>query len=170
MHRSIETVHRRPPAADLEEIARAIAARLGGWRELARHDPDRRWFVQLYRTTDIEAWLLTWPATRGIELHDHGGSRAVVHVLDGHLDEHFTDLATRAPLRRRRWHAGDQLALPASHVHDVHNRGGRPATSIHVYSPPLATMTFYEHATARFLEPLRSEPARGGDRPPVVAS
>jgi hypothetical protein len=170
MHRSTATLIHRPPTADLEEIARAIAVRLGGWRALARHDPDRRWFVQLYRTAGIEAWLLTWPATRGIELHDHGGSRAAVHVLDGELVEHFTDLTTRAPLRRRRWRAGDQLALPASHVHDVHNHGGRPATSIHVYSPPIATMTFFDHATARFLEPLRSEPARGGERPAAVAS
>jgi hypothetical protein len=29
-------------------------------------------------------------------------------------------------------------------VHDVVDRGPAPATSIHVYSPPLTTMTYYD--------------------------
>lgn len=167
MHRSIETPR---PIADLQEVARAIVHRLDRWYDLARHEPHARWFVQLYRTSDIEAWLLTWPTTRGIELHDHGGSTAVVRVLDGELTETYSDLATRAPLRTRRWRKGGDLALPERHVHDVHNRGERPATSIHVYSPPLTTMTFYEHRAARFLQPLRTEAARNADRPATVAS
>jgi predicted metal-dependent enzyme (double-stranded beta helix superfamily) len=150
MHRSIDTLHRRP-IADLLDVARAIAGRVGRWHDLARHDPHERWFLRLYRTSTLEAWLLTWPTTRGIALHDHGGSLAVVRVLDGELVEHASDLATRAPLRRRRWAAGNELVLPMSHVHDVHNHGAAPATSIHVYSPPLTTMTFYEHHAARFL-------------------
>jgi hypothetical protein len=32
-------------------------------------------------------------------------------------------------------------------VHDVGNPGPAVATSLHVYSPPLSTMTFYEDAT-----------------------
>lgn len=170
MHRSTETLHHRPPVADLDDVARAIAARIDRWRDVARHDPDERWFVQLYRTSDLEAWLLTWPATRGIELHDHGGSTAVVHVLDGELTEHFSDLVTGRPLQRRRWQPGSQRLLHASHVHDVHNESGSPATSIHVYSPPLTTMTFYQHRAPHFLEPLRTEPARNAERPAVVTS
>jgi hypothetical protein len=169
MHRSIDIHHRRP-VADLLDIARAIAGRVDRWHDVARHDAHERWFLQLYRTPTLEAWLLTWPVTRGIALHDHGGSLAVVRVVDGELVEHASDLTTRAPLRRRRWTAGSELVLPTSHVHDVHNDAAAPATSIHVYSPPLTTMTFYEHHTARFLEPLRTEPARNAERPAVVLS
>lgn len=76
----------------------------------------------------------------------------------------------RPPLRRRRWRPSGAIALRASHVHDVHNHGRHPATSIHVYSPPLTTMTFYRHRAPGFLEPVRTEPARNAERPAVVAS
>ena len=40
-------------------------------------------------------------------------------------------------------------------VHDVVNIGPGEATSIHVYSPPLTSMTFYDPVT---LTPVRTEP------------
>ena len=39
--------------------------------------------------------------------------------------------------------AGESLYLPARHVHAVTNRASLPATSVHVYSPPLRSMGFY---------------------------
>ncbi|MGH8982591.1 MAG: hypothetical protein ACRDY6_01790 [Acidimicrobiia bacterium] len=39
------------------------------------------------------------------------------------------------------------------------NRGPAVATSIHVYSPALETMTFYDHREASFLLPLWTERA-----------
>ncbi|HEV7734614.1 MAG TPA: hypothetical protein VGR62_20750 [Candidatus Binatia bacterium] len=161
---------RRLGIVDLQVMARAIAGRVERWRHIARYDPHERWFVQLYRTADLEAWLLTWPATRGIELHDHGDSAAVVLALDGELVEHYTDLHARPALRRRRWTTGTMHTLTPGHVHDVHNDAERPATSIHVYAPPLSTMTFYDHRAQTFLSPLRTEPARGPERPATVAS
>jgi predicted metal-dependent enzyme (double-stranded beta helix superfamily) len=40
------------------------------------------------------------------------------------------------------------LDLPAGVIHEVANVGRAPATSIHVYSPPLTAMTHYD-ATLR---------------------
>jgi hypothetical protein len=42
-------------------------------------------------------------------------------------------------------------------VHDLRNAGDAPATSIHVYAPPLSTMTFYHRRTEYYLKPLRIE-------------
>ena len=44
-------------------------------------------------------------------------------------------------------------AFEAGHRHDVVNEGPGPAMSVHVYSPPLTTMTFYGHDD----EPVRTE-------------
>ena len=37
-------------------------------------------------------------------------------------------------------------------MHDVVNRAAEPATSIHVYSPPMTTMTYYDADTFEQLE------------------
>jgi hypothetical protein len=44
-------------------------------------------------------------------------------------------------------------------VHEVWNPGPSDAMSVHVYSPPLSTMTFFDHDGDHFLEPLRTEHA-----------
>ena len=40
-------------------------------------------------------------------------------------------------------------------VHDVVNQAAEPATSIHVYSPPLTQMTYYDPETLRPVETVR---------------
>jgi predicted metal-dependent enzyme (double-stranded beta helix superfamily) len=149
----------------LLDVAQAIVHRTGLWKPLVRYETDERWFIRVYATADVEAWLITWTEEQGISLHDHGGSSAVAVVLEGQLTEVYADLGepTR-PLRRRPWTTGSVHALGPRHVHDVHNRRATPAASLHVYSPPLTTMNFYDHDTLG-LTRLRSEPARGPERP-----
>lgn len=144
-------------AARLEAIARIIADEEALWGPHRRLDSDERHYARLVRTDEFEAWLLTWSAKQGIELHDHGGSSGVALVLEGELTEHATDLASRAPLREARWARGSAHAFGPGHIHDLRNAGPGPATSIHVYAPPLSTMTFYEHRKHAYLAPLRVE-------------
>jgi hypothetical protein len=47
-------------------------------------------------------------------------------------------------------------------VHDLRNPGPAPATSIHVYAPPLASMTYYGHDADGTLRPGRTERVRPG--------
>jgi predicted metal-dependent enzyme (double-stranded beta helix superfamily) len=149
----------------LLDVARAIVHRTGLWKPLVRYDPDQRWYARLYHTADVEAWLISWTQEQGLDLHDHGGSSAVAVVLEGELTEVYGDLAAPArPLRRRRWTTGSVHALGPDHVHDVHNRHEAPAVSLHVYSPPLGTMNYYDHREPG-LTLLRAEPARGPERP-----
>ncbi len=148
---------RRADPAWLETIARTLAEQETLWRRRVRHDPAQRHFVRLIRTGEVEAWLLTWTSEQAISLHDHGGSSGVVLIVEGELTEHFTDLESRAPLSRADWTRGSAHAFGPGHVHDLRNEGETPATSIHVYSPPLETMTFYEHEAGAFLAPVRVE-------------
>jgi hypothetical protein len=46
--------------------------------------------------TDLyDAWLIEWSPSSGLELHDHGGSRGVVVVVDGTLVETYTEFDHR---------------------------------------------------------------------------
>lgn len=142
----------------LADIARNIARAEPLWRPSVRHDPEHRGFVRLYATPEVEAWVLTWSCDQAIALHDHGGSAGGVMVVEGELVETFTDLRTRAPLRQARWGTGSLHFFDGNHVHDLQHVGPADATSIHVYSPPLGTMTFYDHRPSTYLRPIRREP------------
>jgi hypothetical protein len=56
-------------------------------------------------------------------------------------------------------------ALPLGVVHEVTNETPIPATSIHVYSPPLTTMTHYDPSTlaSSFKEHIIPGPAEFSD-------
>jgi hypothetical protein len=156
----------RPGALDVREL-RAIALRMArhaAWDDLG--DLRERSWRLFARTNEYDAWLIAWPSGGGIELHDHGESAGALVVVSGEL------LETRAVSSGD---AGDMLlerhklvpnGLPASfgrgEVHDVANAGQAPALSLHVYSPRLTHMTFYQ-ATETELVATRTETVHDGE-------
>ena len=52
---------------------------------------------------------------------------------------------------RRTLKEGQGSAFGPRHIHDVANHAAGPATSIHAYSPPMASMTFYRAQGTRLL-------------------
>ncbi len=143
--------------AQLEALARRIAERSGLWQARVLHVPEQRSYFRLFATAEVEAWVLSWTRAQGIELHDHGGAAGAVLVLEGELMESYSDIESQAPLRRAHWSTGSAHSFGPGHVHDLHHVGPRPATSIHVYSPPLTSMTFYDHRPGHFLQSNRVE-------------
>jgi quercetin dioxygenase-like cupin family protein len=143
--------------ATLVDIATGLAAAEDLWRPHVSHDPLSRTSVRLVATPAYEVWLLGWTQGQGVDLHDHGGADAAFVVLDGELTEltlHDTGIDT---VRLR---AGAVGTVPAGAVHDVVNRTGAPATSIHVYADPLRSMTFYDaDGTPTFTELVEEVPA-----------
>jgi predicted metal-dependent enzyme (double-stranded beta helix superfamily) len=98
------------------------------------------------RTPDFDAWLIAWPRGGKVELHDHGVSTGAVSVISGALVEAVPrrDDSGRLTLVRHELGAGATLGFGAGHVHDVTNESDEHALSLHVYSPALTSMTFYE--------------------------
>jgi quercetin dioxygenase-like cupin family protein len=96
-------------------------------------------------TDQYDAWLIGWPPGTGLDLHDHGGSTGAFTVVAGTLHE---TIAVGAALSTHRLRAGETARFGVGHVHAVRNDGDRPATSVHVYSPPLQSMDFYERGAA----------------------
>jgi quercetin dioxygenase-like cupin family protein len=130
---------RLDPAA-LADIAVGLGCAEPLWRAVVRHDEDRR-PVRLLATEEYEAWVIGWRPDQSLDLHDHGESHGVLLVVEGELHERaLVDGAlVDATLAegRLRW-------LPLGLVHAVAGAGDRPATSIHVYSPPLSQMTRFD--------------------------
>jgi predicted metal-dependent enzyme (double-stranded beta helix superfamily) len=92
-------------------------------------------------------WAIHWPQGEGLELHDHGGSAGAVWVVHGALEEHY--IRTDGSSARRDLVTEGGIAFGPGYVHDVVNPYESPATSLHVYSPPMASMTFYRQEGAQ---------------------
>jgi len=106
---------------------------------------DRSWRL-VARTPDFDAWLIAWPTGGKVELHDHGKSSGAVSVISGTLVEAvpWRDDTGRLSLVHNELRAGTTLRFGAGHVHDVTNEAGAHALSLHVYSPALTSMTFFD--------------------------
>jgi predicted metal-dependent enzyme (double-stranded beta helix superfamily) len=127
----------------------AIAIGLAGapdlWRRRIHHDPEQRTHSLLLGTPAYDVWLLGWAPGQGIPLHDHGGSAGAIAVVEGRLVEVYAGEAGGGALSSRVLEpGGGVVTFGRRHRHGVSNLHDRPATSIHVYSPPLAVMTYYD--------------------------
>jgi hypothetical protein len=136
-----------------------LAARPRLWESCVRHEPSCRWYGSLFRDDVVDLWLLTWQQDNSTDLHDHGGASGAFRVVAGELSEDRPVLEAdgRTGLRRVRRTPGSTVAFGPRLVHDVHDVTPQPAVSLHVYSPPLAAMTYYEVVEGR-LAPRHTEP------------
>src|SRR5580704_9926636 len=98
---------------------------------------------------ELEIWAIHWPQGQGLELHDHGGSVGALWVVEGALEEHFVN--PEQTLGRRSIVSGGGAAFGPTYIHDVVNADAAPATSVHAYSPPMASMTFYRQDADRLV-------------------
>jgi predicted metal-dependent enzyme (double-stranded beta helix superfamily) len=119
-------------------------------------DPSLPRSVRLLATAYYDVWLITWPDGSGLEPHDHGGVRSVLHVVDGTLIEIVGDHVEQEPPWARILRQGQTVWARPSFVHDLANRSGADATTLHVYSPPLTEISFFDLRTESECERLRT--------------
>ena len=140
------------PAHVLADIVAGIAAATPLWSGAVRHDPDGRQPVRLIATERYEVWVIGWTTGQNVRVHDHGDSAGAFVVTAGELTEVLPD--GRGGRVERSLATGRLRHLAVGLVHDVVNRNAAPATSIHVYSPPITHMTYYDDTFA----PVETEP------------
>jgi quercetin dioxygenase-like cupin family protein len=141
----------------LVAIAQGLAQAEDLWRPHVSHDPLSRTSVRLVATEAYEVWLLGWTDGQRVELHDHGGANAAFVVLEGVLEEITLGFAGTTT---KRLTSGSVGTVPAGIIHDVVNTEPAAATSLHVYSNPLRTMTYYDDAgVATYTELVEQVPA-----------
>jgi hypothetical protein len=122
------------------------------------YDEAERWHQRIHRDQRVDVWLISWLTAQGTELHDHGGSSGAFTVISGSLTESVLLPGRRRGSARRRdteRPAGESVVFGPRYVHDVHNTRTAPSVSVHAYSPPLTSMTYYDLAGGR-LEPIRT--------------
>lgn len=142
----------------LADIAAGFAAARPLWESTVRHHPDGRRPVRLIGTERYEVWVIGWTAGQNVRAHDHGDSTGAFVVTEGELTEVLPSGA--GGVVERTLGVGRLRHLALGTVHDVVNRATAPATSIHVYSPPLTSMTYYDET----FEPIHRE-SIGEERP-----
>jgi hypothetical protein len=94
----------------------------------------------LWRTEHSEAWLNTWWEPRDTGFHDHGGSCVGVHLLEGRA--RVEGLVVGGGRRVTEYTVGESFSEPTTGIHRMEHDAG--AVTIHVYSPPLASIGHYE--------------------------
>lgn len=171
--RRLQSSSRRVGPPQLAEFARFYADEVLAGRypfvEFSADSEHDRWHQRIYRDPRIDIWLISWLPSQGTELHDHGGSSGAFAVLTGTLTESvpcgYAD--RRVQIRDTERAAGSVVGFGRHHIHDVRNAGGDAAVSVHAYSPPLSSMTYYGLARGDLVA-LRS--VRTGDPEPSVAA
>ena len=121
----------------------AVAAKRRLWQDLVVASAAQRWYMPLHRSETCDVWLLAWQPGQDTDWHDHGGSSGSFCVADGVLLEQLRTGGGHR-VRTRRLSASERIFFGPAHVHNVSHSGSAQAVSVHAYSPPLVTMTYYE--------------------------
>jgi hypothetical protein len=148
---SLRTAPRRLELARIRSIAASYAADRSRWEPLLEYAEDKHWSVRLHSDADHDVWLISWLQSQSTTLHDHGGSSGAFEVVSGQLHEYEPGGGERALV------AGRLRSFGPRYVHDVYNPYPTPAVSVHVYSPPLTVMSYYDEAPGGGVELLRTE-------------
>ena len=96
--------------------------------------------VVLWEDEDSIAWLNVARDPRDTGFHDHDGSSVGVYVIAGSVTNE--GLPAGGARRVRRYQPGDSFWVPASGIHRMSHDLG--AITVHVYSPPLRAIGYYE--------------------------
>jgi predicted metal-dependent enzyme (double-stranded beta helix superfamily) len=132
-------------AIDPNDLLATIASGLALSAVVEPTTGSQRTWERLLATDAYDAWLIRWPPGTSVGPHDHGGSSGAFAVVHGALVEVVVEpTGSRVVVHT----AGGARAFGPDVVHDVANAGPEPAVSVHVYSPPLATMRRYRWTAA----------------------
>lgn len=127
---------------ELERVVRAIAATPVIFEDLVVDDEENRWWLLLFKTDNYEVRILGWEHEQRSDWHDHGGSSGVFVVTQGTLFE-IHRASDHVSVESRQFKEGDVGSFGPDYVHDMIYESGKPAVSIHAYSPPLTGFTSY---------------------------
>lgn len=130
----------------LATLAADVHAEEGLWRGDVLLSTEVRHYVQLYRDPNVDIWLICWTPDQDTGYHDHDRSQGAVIVCEGALYEDYFHRDDDGWIREQtnRHEAGGCFDFDASYIHGVRHAAGKPAVSIHCYSPALWRMGHYE--------------------------
>ena len=138
-------------------MASGLALTSDAWASSLERHPLARTGFRILVTERYDAWLLRWPVGTAVSPHHHGDSEAAFAVSSG-------------ALRETRWLDGRREERLLTHgqgtsvgqgvVHDV--AAEIEALSVHVYSPPLVRMAFFDDQAKHILLEEPVDPGESG--------
>jgi quercetin dioxygenase-like cupin family protein len=131
-----DTSHAPLAVEVLDDIAAGLACIDRRVPASRKADPTAPRSIRLIATANYDVWLITWPSGSEIGHHDHAEATSVIRIVSGSL------LESVGP---GHWalHPGTSVVTPPRTPHELRNADGTEATSLHVYSPPLTTVTYH---------------------------
>ena len=146
-------------AALLPDECAALAERAAALVDVAALPPDAS--EVLWEDEDSVAWLEVSTRFRDTGFHDHDGSAVGVYVITGDVTNE--GLPVGGSRHARRYAAGDSFSFPGTGIHRMAHEAG--AVTVHVYSPPLRAIGYYEIVDG-LLQRTRARPTRRHRRAP----
>ena len=149
----------------LDAIVSTIGAQPHLFADLVGSSETSRWWLLLLRERNFEVRLLAWDNDQESDWHDHGGASGAFFVASGTLRERLRG-SDGVTVESRTLATGRHASFGPGHVHDVAHVAGHPAVSVHAYSPPLTSLTYYDQRqhgfVARAVVPEPSFSGRSG--------
>lgn len=133
-------IDRQLHAPDLADVSSRIVG-TGLWRDYVIMCGHRRDYRLVFENDYVDIWVLSWLAGQETGFHDHDISEVGICVADGAIREHHMHL--HRPDTSHELRPGQAQEGPLGYVHRVEHLEGRPAVSVHAYSPPLAWVGQY---------------------------
>jgi len=130
----------------LLDMASGLALVADAWTPSLERHPAARTGLRILATESYDVWLLRWPAGTAVSPHHHGDSDAAFVVSSGALTETRWLDGRR---EERQLTRGKGATVERGVVHDVGAQA--EAVSVHVYSPPLARMAFFDDQAEKVL-------------------
>jgi quercetin dioxygenase-like cupin family protein len=137
---SVSAVASAPGEALSPQDCAALARRAALEESAVRSATGETESVVLWEDEDSIAWLNVARDPRDTGFHDHDGSAVGVYVIAGSVTNE--GLPAGGTRRVRRYRPGDSFWVPASGIHRMSHDLG--AITVHVYSPPLRAIGYYE--------------------------
>ena len=138
-------------------MASGLALTSDAWASSLERHPLARTGFRILVTERYDAWLLRWPVGTAVSPHHHGDSEVAFAVSSGALRE--TRWLDGRREERLLTH-GQATSVGQGVVHDV--AAEIEALSVHVYSPPLVRMAFFDDQAKHILLEEPVDPGESG--------
>ena len=99
---------------------------------------------RIYIDDEIEVLIITWGKNQEAKVHDHSENGCFLKVLEGSLEENIFSLNLDSMNKRILEKGNISYMDNKIGLHSVINRLDEICVSIHIYSPPNHSTTFYE--------------------------
>lgn len=129
---------------DLNFIYELLTAQstLKDFRQYVRFDEEKYQRNVILKTNFYELVCVCWLPGQFSSIHSHGTSFGAMRILEGQVTEDLYLTPDNPVYQRRIYTPSDCSKVTPETLHSVGNTSDKPASSLHLYSPPFQGQNF----------------------------